>query len=108
MSNTHIRSAVESVVSDQGLSGYPQATRAVDAIVAAMESLADSAAESIRSAASAAGVSERDVEQALIDSGLVVPEPVPAVEQPAEDRLSKVEAAVASLVALAGRLGYRV
>lgn len=114
MSNSSIRTTVTTAVIEQigrVPAGYE---RVVDAVVEAVEGLVESAADSLRESGSALGASEEEVESALVSAGLIEPTPVedetvPTPEDPARDeRLSKIEAAVERLTALAERhLGTR-
>jgi hypothetical protein len=74
-------------------------------VVEAVEALALSAAESLRESGRALGASEESIESALVSSGLVEPEPVVEETTPASegDRLTRVEAAIERLSAIAER-----
>lgn len=76
----------------------------VNEVIAAVEGLAEQAAESLRESGRNLGATDEQIDAALVSAGLVEAEPVPEVAQPAdEDRLGKIEAAVARLTALAER-----
>jgi hypothetical protein len=104
MSST-IRTTIETAVANRigrVPAGYQSA---VDDVVEAVEALALSAAESLRESGRALGASEESIESALVSSGLVEPEPVVEETTPASegDRLTRVEAAIERLSAIAER-----
>lgn len=103
MSST-IRTTIESTVGTVP-SGYQSV---VDNVVEAVEALAAQAADSLRESGRALGASSEQIEGALVAAGLVEPEPVVeetpvATGSDIEERVGRIESAVARLTALAER-----
>lgn len=108
--NTNIKSVVDAAIAESGVRLPYGAQPVVDKVVEALSVKAEEIADSLRVSAQGMGARSAAVEEALVNSGLVVPTPEPVNEAPAsdEDRLGKIEQAVARLTALAERhLGSR-
>lgn len=106
MSST-IRTTIESVISERVGTVPAGYQPVVDAVIEAVEGLAEQAADSLRESGSSVASPEQ-IESALVAAGLVEPEPVvedvPQPEDPTRDgRIRSLEEKVDRLVALAER-----
>lgn len=108
MSSTIRTTVTEAVRSHTGSvpAGYDYIVNAViEAVTEAVADLAEQAADSLRDSGRALGATETQIEDALVTAGLVEKVEVEDVDSSdADDRLTKVEAAVASLTEGLSRL----
>ena len=113
--HTKITETVYSVLDDRGLRGNRDATAAADAVIEALCSLADGLAEALVEKGRGLGATEAQVHNALVEVGLIEPEPEPVPEPASEqatevgtDRLNRIEETLARLVRAAESRGLRI
>ena len=113
--HTKITETVYSVLDDRGLRSNRDATAAADAVIEALCSLADDLVEALVEKGRVLGASETQVRSALVEVGLIEPEPEPVPEPASEqatevgtDRLNRIEETLARLVRAAESRGLRI